>query len=60
MFISEKHSITLAPTSDMEVTKTVNDIERIYREKGYGTKVDMCTVSITVTAYKACRIGGEE
>lgn len=58
MACREKHIYSYSPSDSIEVRDIANDLKRLYEMQGYDTKIDISTVSITVTATRI--IGVEE
>lgn len=58
MACREKHVYSYSPSESIEVRDTANDLKRLYDMQGYDTRLDISTVSITVTATRI--IGVEE
>lgn len=60
MACREKHVYSYSPAESTEVRDTANDLKRLYDMQGYDTRIDISTVTITVTATRIIGVEGEE
>ena len=57
----EKHISSYIPSYSLEVREIANDLKRLYEMQGYDTRLDISTVTITVTATRIIGVEkGEE
>lgn len=59
MACREKHVYTYSPAESIKVQNAANDLERLYAMQGFATKIDISTVTITVTASRVMGVETE-